>query len=90
MRTTPLRCWVRLNAEFESHHGPFEAKAHAERCASKEKCLTEVLQDGLDSGYLEFTGGQWLAPARYIVFRSGKVRPWSAETLPDQFQREFN
>lgn len=85
-----LRWWVRLDIEFESYYGPFEAKGHAEQFAAKEKCPIELLQDKvIDSGYLELTGGKWLAPTRYLIFRSGMVRPFSLEMLQKWVQREF-
>jgi hypothetical protein len=90
MEKRQLRWWVRFCIDFEHYLGPYEAEGHARRDAAEEKCETEVLQDaGIDNGHLELTGGQWLSPARYFVFRSGKVVRYSPEMLREWVQKEF-
>lgn len=90
MAERSLRWWVRLDIELESYYGPFEQKVYAEKFAAKEKCSTEVLQDvAIDNGYLEFSGGSWESPSRFIVFRSGKVRPFSDEAFFEWAQKQF-
>ncbi len=85
-----LLWWVRLDIELESYFGPFETELVARRFADKQKCGTEVLQDAnIDNGYLELTGGSLEGPTRYIVFRSGKVVPFSPETLLEWVEKDF-
>jgi hypothetical protein len=82
--------WVRLAIEFEQYYGPFRVPAQAQRFADTEKCETEVLQDaGIDGSYLELNGGEVKPPSRYIVFRSGRVLPFSPENLYGWVKREF-
>jgi hypothetical protein len=90
MEKRELRWWIRICIDFEHYIGPYEAEGHARRDAAKEKCETLVEQDEvIDSGYLGLTDGQWLPPARYFVFRSGKVMRYSREALQEWVQKKF-
>jgi hypothetical protein len=83
--------WVRLAIEFEQHYGPFRVRSQAQKFADREKCETEAIQDtGIDGSYLELNGGEVKPPGRYIVFRSGRVLPFSPENLYEWVKREFH